>query len=248
MTVLLKDAIKPNLVQTLEGQPCLMHCGPFANIAHGNNSLLADLIGAEARRLRRDRVGLRLGHGDDAVLRHRLPDGQPPADRGRARRDRARDQAPRRRRRRRRARGGMANVRRHLANVAKFGVPCVVGVNRRAGDTDADLEGRASWPGGRRVRGRDQRRLRLRRRRRRRPRRRPWSRLRAAEHVHLLYPIDAPITDEDRDGRDADLRRGRRRLLAARASASSPSSPSWASQAADLMAKTHLSLSHDRRG
>ena len=45
MTVLLKDAIKPNLIQTLEGQPCLMHCGPFANIAHGNNSLVADLIG-----------------------------------------------------------------------------------------------------------------------------------------------------------------------------------------------------------
>src|SRR6059058_557827 len=45
MTVLLKDALKPNLIQTLEGQPCLMHCGPFANIAHGNNSLVADLIG-----------------------------------------------------------------------------------------------------------------------------------------------------------------------------------------------------------
>ena len=45
MAVLLKDAIKPNLIQTLEGQPCLMHCGPFANIAHGNNSLVADLIG-----------------------------------------------------------------------------------------------------------------------------------------------------------------------------------------------------------
>ena len=45
MTVLLKEAIKPNLIQTLEGQPCLMHCGPFANIAHGNNSLVADLIG-----------------------------------------------------------------------------------------------------------------------------------------------------------------------------------------------------------
>src|SRR2546423_4716862 len=45
MTVLLKDAIKPNLIQTLEGQPCLMHTGPFANIAHGNSSLVADLIG-----------------------------------------------------------------------------------------------------------------------------------------------------------------------------------------------------------
>src|SRR5262245_42275394 len=42
MTVLLKETIKPNLVQTLEGQPALVHCGPFANIAHGNNSLVAD--------------------------------------------------------------------------------------------------------------------------------------------------------------------------------------------------------------
>ncbi|HET9287261.1 MAG TPA: formate--tetrahydrofolate ligase [Gaiella sp.] len=44
MTVLLKDAIKPNLVQTLEGQPAFVHCGPFANIAHGNNSLVADRV------------------------------------------------------------------------------------------------------------------------------------------------------------------------------------------------------------
>ena len=42
MTVLLKDAIKPNLLQTLEGGPAFVHCGPFANIAHGNNSILAD--------------------------------------------------------------------------------------------------------------------------------------------------------------------------------------------------------------
>ena len=45
MTVLLKQALKPNLIQTLEGQPCLIHAGPFANIAHGNSSLVADLIG-----------------------------------------------------------------------------------------------------------------------------------------------------------------------------------------------------------
>ena len=45
MAVLLKDALKPNLVQTLEGKPALVHCGPFANIAHGNNSLVADLLG-----------------------------------------------------------------------------------------------------------------------------------------------------------------------------------------------------------
>src|SRR5207247_2423419 len=44
MAVLLKESIKPNLVQTLEGQPAFVHCGPFANIAHGNNSLVADRV------------------------------------------------------------------------------------------------------------------------------------------------------------------------------------------------------------
>ncbi|MBI5144096.1 MAG: formate--tetrahydrofolate ligase, partial [Candidatus Omnitrophica bacterium] len=44
MTVLLKDAIKPNLIQTIENTPCFVHAGPFANIAHGNSSILADKI------------------------------------------------------------------------------------------------------------------------------------------------------------------------------------------------------------
>ena len=44
LTVLLKDAIKPNLMQTLEGTPVFVHAGPFANIAHGNSSILADKI------------------------------------------------------------------------------------------------------------------------------------------------------------------------------------------------------------
>src|SRR6266850_4651072 len=45
MTALLREALKPNLVQTLEGTACLMHAGPFANVAHGNNSIIADRIG-----------------------------------------------------------------------------------------------------------------------------------------------------------------------------------------------------------
>ena len=45
LAVVLKEAVKPNLVQTLEGQPAFVHCGPFANIAHGNNSLVADRVG-----------------------------------------------------------------------------------------------------------------------------------------------------------------------------------------------------------
>ena len=45
MTVLLATALQPNLVQTMENNPCLMHGGPFANIAHGNSSVVGDLIG-----------------------------------------------------------------------------------------------------------------------------------------------------------------------------------------------------------
>ena len=44
MAVLLKDAIKPNLIQTLEHTPVIAHCGPFGNIAHGNSSIIADQI------------------------------------------------------------------------------------------------------------------------------------------------------------------------------------------------------------
>ncbi len=48
MTVLMKEAIKPNLFQTLENTPALVHAGPFANIAHGNSSILADQIGIKS--------------------------------------------------------------------------------------------------------------------------------------------------------------------------------------------------------
>jgi formate--tetrahydrofolate ligase len=140
MTVLLKDAIKPNLVQTLEGQPCLMHCGPFANIAHGNNSLLADLIGRKIG----DYVVTESGFGSDMGMTKfmdivcRLGDIVPSAvvlvvtvraikHHGGGDDDAALVK-------------GMENVKRHMANVAVFGVPCVVGVNVRAGDTQEDLE------------------------------------------------------------------------------------------------------------
>ena len=149
MAVLLKDALKPNLIQTLEGQPCLMHCGPFANIAHGNNSLVADLIGMKLG----DYVVTESGFGSDmgmekffdivcrfggltpsaavlvttvrAIKHHGGIDDDPRTDRARGR---AAIEA------------GMANVRRHLANVRQFGVPCVVAVNRRPGDTDEEVE------------------------------------------------------------------------------------------------------------
>ena len=96
MTVIMKEAIKPNLVQTLEGQPVLVHAGPFGNIAHGNNSILADRIALEAGRLRHHGSGLRERPRVAEVLRHRLPDGRVLAERGRARHDGARDEVARR--------------------------------------------------------------------------------------------------------------------------------------------------------
>src|SRR5438270_3558977 len=149
MTVLLKDAIKPNLVQTLEGQPVLMHCGPFANIAHGNNSLVADLIGMKLG----DYVVTESGFGSDmgmekffdivcrfgkltpsaavlvttvrAIKHHGGGEDDPRVDRD------ASIQA---------LEVGMANVRRHLSIIRTFGVPAVVAVNRRPGDTNEEVE------------------------------------------------------------------------------------------------------------
>ena len=73
MAVLLKDAIKPNLLQTLEGGPAFVHCGPFANIAHGNNSIIADRRRARLERDRLHRGRLRRRHGRREVLRHQVP-------------------------------------------------------------------------------------------------------------------------------------------------------------------------------
>jgi formate--tetrahydrofolate ligase len=146
--VLLKDAIKPNLIQTLEGQPCLMHAGPFANIAHGNSSLIADLLGLKLG----DYVVTESGFGSDMgmekfidivcrtggikpsaivlvatvrALKHHggLADG---AAKGKQARDAIET--------------GIANLRRHLEIIAEFGLPAVVAVNRRPEDTDEEVE------------------------------------------------------------------------------------------------------------
>jgi formate--tetrahydrofolate ligase len=142
MTVLLKDAIKPNLVQTLEGQPAFVHCGPFANIAHGNNSLVADLVALKLG----DYVVTESGFGADmgmekfldivcragglqpsavvlvATVRALKHHGGEP-DGGVAAIER-----------------GAANLARHLGIVAEFGLKAVVAVNRFPVDTDEELE------------------------------------------------------------------------------------------------------------
>ena len=113
MTAILRDALAPNLVQTLEHTPAFVHGGPFANIAHGCNSVVATRAGAAARRLRRHRGRIRLRPRRGEVRRHPVPLVRAaPVGRG-DRRDGAGDEVPRRRRcrrpadrERRRARAG----------------------------------------------------------------------------------------------------------------------------------------------
>jgi formate--tetrahydrofolate ligase len=149
MTVLLKEALKPNLIQTLEGQSCLMHAGPFANIAHGNNSLIADQIALKLG----DYIVTESGFGSDmgmekfldivcrvgglqpsavvlvATVRALKHHGEVEDD---PRVDRARSLAA--------IAIGAENLRRHLEIVREFRLPCVVAVNRRPGDTDEEVE------------------------------------------------------------------------------------------------------------
>jgi formate--tetrahydrofolate ligase len=142
MAVLLKDALKPNLVQTLEGQPVLVHCGPFANIAHGNNSVIADRVALKLG----DYVVTESGFGSDMgmekfldivcrsggltpsavvlvatvkALKHHGgdPDGGFEAL----------------------GRGG-ANLERHLQIISRFGLKAVVAVNAFPGDRNGELE------------------------------------------------------------------------------------------------------------
>jgi len=149
MAVVLKDALKPNLIQTLEGQPCIMHCGPFANIAHGNNSLVADLIGMKLG----DYVVTESGFGSDMGMEKffdivcRFGGLTPSAavlvttvraikHHGGAADDPREDEPDSMRA----IETGMDNVRRHLEIVDAFGVPCVVAINRRPGDRDDEVE------------------------------------------------------------------------------------------------------------
>ena len=82
LTVLMKDAIKPNLMQTLEGTPAFVHAGPFANIAHGNSSIIADKIALKlvGPMLRGHRIRLRRRHRHGEILRHQVPLHRPDSE------------------------------------------------------------------------------------------------------------------------------------------------------------------------
>jgi formyltetrahydrofolate synthetase len=148
MAVLLKDALRPNLVQTLEGQPAFIHCGPFANIAHGNSSLVADRIALKVA----DYVVTESGFGSDMGFEKFInivcrQGGIRPAavvlvatvkalklhgGAGDDPRSGAADGLAAIER-------GAANLTAHIDIVRGFGLPCVVAVNRFPGDTDEEV-------------------------------------------------------------------------------------------------------------
>ncbi len=147
MTLLLKDAINPNLVQTLEGGPALVHCGPFGNIAHGCNSVVATKLGLALADivLTEGGFGADLGAEKFFDIKCRFAGLKPEAAiivvtvralkmHGGVKKDQlgAADPAAVQR--------GSENLRRHIRNVKKFGVPALVALNRFITDTDDEVE------------------------------------------------------------------------------------------------------------
>ena len=147
MTLLLKDALKPNLVQTLEGGPALVHCGPFGNIAHGCNSVMATQLGLRLADIVLTEAGFGADLGAEKFfdIKCRMSGLQPEAavvvgtvralkmhggvkKENLGKPDRAAVER------------GAANLTRHVRNVKKFGVPCVVALNRFITDTDEEIE------------------------------------------------------------------------------------------------------------
>ena len=147
LAVLLKDAIKPNLVQTLENTPALMHGGPFANIAHGCNSVratklalkLADYCITEAG------FGSDLGAEKFFDIKCRLSGLKPSAvvivatvralkyNGGVPKTETSVENLDA-------LKKGLQNLGKHIENMKKFGIPAIVAINRFGSDTDAELE------------------------------------------------------------------------------------------------------------
>ncbi|GAB4818996.1 hypothetical protein N2152v2_006042 [Parachlorella kessleri] len=158
LTVLMKDAIMPTLMQTLEETPVLVHAGPFANIAHGNSSIVADqialkLVGPEGFVVTEAGFGADIGaekfmnikcrysglKPDCAVIvatvrALKMHGGGPPVVAGKpldhAYKSEALDLV----------KAGCCNLARHVGNLRRYGIPVVVALNRFVSDTDAELE------------------------------------------------------------------------------------------------------------
>ena len=147
MTVLLKEALMPNLVQTLENNPAIIHGGPFANIAHGCNSVIATKTSLQLS----DYVVTEAGFGADLGaekfldIKCRKAEIKPSAvvlvatiralkmHGGIAKADLGKENIEA-------VKSGMSNLKRHVSNMKKFGLPVVVAINHFVADTDNELK------------------------------------------------------------------------------------------------------------
>ena len=155
MAVLLKDAMKPTLMQTLEHTPCLVHAGPFANIAHGNSSIVADLLGIRMGEYLVTESGFGADCGMEkfmdikcrqsgltpdcvvvvATIRAlKMHGGGPRVVPGRPLPKEYSEEAVGL------VEAGCCNLVKHIENAVMFGVPVVVAVNRFTDDTDREVE------------------------------------------------------------------------------------------------------------
>ena len=146
MAALLRDAFAPNLVQTIEGSPALVHGGPFANIAHGCNSVMATRLGLKLADVVVTEAGFGADLGAEKFLdiKCRLAGLNPSVcvvvatvralkmHGGVAKSDLGREDVAAVTR-------GISNLARHVENMGKFGLPVVVALNRFTSDTDAEI-------------------------------------------------------------------------------------------------------------
>ena len=146
MAVLLKDAIKPNLAQTLEGSPAFIHGGPFANIAHGCNSVQATRLGLKCADYLVTEAGFGADLGAEKFLdiKCRMAGLKPDAvvvvatvralkmHGGLSKKELAREDLDA-------LEAGIPNLIKHIENIKKYGLPVVVAINKFPADTNAEL-------------------------------------------------------------------------------------------------------------
>lgn len=147
MTAVLKDAIHPNLVQTLEGVPAFIHCGPFANIAHGSNSILATRLALAYSDYVVTEAGFGFDLGAEKFFDITCRDGNYAPElcvlvvtiralkmHGNVKRRDLKEKNPKA------VQKGLANMEKHIENIHKFQVPVVVAINQFADDTAEEIK------------------------------------------------------------------------------------------------------------
>ncbi len=157
MALLLKDALMPNLVQTIEGNPAFIHCGPFANIAHGNSSIIADKLALTCSDYVVTEAGFGSDMGAEKFMHIKTPaSGNPPdcvvvnvtirsmklhgGAFGNSASRRPSPELVGTRNIEAVIKGAETNLTKHIKNMLSFGVPIIVSINRFSTDHDDEVE------------------------------------------------------------------------------------------------------------